>query len=150
MQSGLDTNLSLNDHFPSEWVDSVLWPVLCDSHQLLHHLCHNVLSNQIWSNDIYLITIGILIHEHLGLDTKITFLLQLEQELRHIYRSKVWHWRSSWIFMFLWSHRYYHVPHLILGIWCSTIPHLPGCFVPGPSFRISDSTWCRRTSLCYI
>ena len=31
---------------------------------------------------------------------------------------------------------------LILGIWCSTIPHLPGCFVPGPSLRISDSTRC--------
>ena len=30
----------------------------------------------------------------------------------------------------------------ILGIWCSTIPHLPGCFVPGPSLRISDSTRC--------
>ena len=29
---------------------------------------------------------------------------------------------------------------LILGIWCSTIPHLPGCFVP--SLRISDSTRC--------
>ena len=27
---------------------------------------------------------------------------------------------------------------LILGIWCSTIPHLPGFFVPGPSLRISD------------
>ena len=31
---------------------------------------------------------------------------------------------------------------LILAIWCSTIPHLPGCFVPGPSLRISDSTRC--------
>ena len=30
---------------------------------------------------------------------------------------------------------------LILGIWCSTIPHLPGWFCPGPSFRILDSTW---------
>ena len=39
---------------------------------------------------------------------------------------------------------------LILGIWCSTIPHLPGCFVPGPSLRISDSTRCQRTPLCHI
>ena len=39
---------------------------------------------------------------------------------------------------------------LILGIWCSTIPHLRGCFVSGPSFRISDSTWCHRTPWCYI
>ena len=31
---------------------------------------------------------------------------------------------------------------LILGIWCSTIPHLPGCFVPGLFLRISDSTRC--------
>ena len=31
---------------------------------------------------------------------------------------------------------------LIQGIWCSTIPHLPGCFVPGPSLRIWDSTRC--------
>ena len=31
---------------------------------------------------------------------------------------------------------------LILAIWCSTIPHLPGCFVSGPSLRISDSTRC--------
>ena len=29
---------------------------------------------------------------------------------------------------------------LILGIWCSTIPHLPVVFVPGLSLRISDST----------
>ena len=34
---------------------------------------------------------------------------------------------------------------MILGIWCSTIPHLPGCFLPGPSFGISDSSWCHRT-----
>ena len=31
---------------------------------------------------------------------------------------------------------------LILGVWCSTIHHLPGCFVPGPFFRIWDSTRC--------
>ena len=30
-------------------------------------------------------------------------------------------------------------------IWCSAISHLPGCFCSGPSFRISDSTWCHRT-----
>ena len=39
---------------------------------------------------------------------------------------------------------------LILGILCSTIPHLPGFFFPGPSFRISDSTWCHLTHLCHI
>ena len=37
----------------------------------------------------YFISIGILIHESSGLDTKITFLLQLEQKLWHIYRNKV-------------------------------------------------------------
>ena len=44
---------------------------------------------QICSNHIYLISIGILIYENLGLDTKITFLLQLEQTLWHIYQNKV-------------------------------------------------------------
>ena len=40
---------------------------------------------------------------------------------------------------------------LILGILCSTISHLPGCFfVPGLSFRISDSTRCHQTPLCHI
>ena len=40
---------------------------------------------------------------------------------------------------------------LILGIWCSTIPHLPGCFCPWTFFfKISDSTWCYRTPLCHI
>ena len=39
---------------------------------------------------------------------------------------------------------------LIIGIWSSTIPHLPGCFVPGPSLRISDSTRCLWTPLCHI
>ena len=39
---------------------------------------------------------------------------------------------------------------LILGIWCSTISCLPGCYVPGPSFGISDSTWCHRTPSCHI
>ena len=39
---------------------------------------------------------------------------------------------------------------LILGIWCSTIPHLPGCFCPWTFLRISDSTWCHRTPLCHI
>ena len=31
---------------------------------------------------------------------------------------------------------------LVLGIWCSTIPHPQDVFVPGPSLRISDSTRC--------
>ena len=35
------------------------------------------------------ISIGILQHETLGLVTKITFLLQLEQKLWHIYQNKV-------------------------------------------------------------
>ena len=39
---------------------------------------------------------------------------------------------------------------LTLGIWRSAISHFPGCFAPGPSFRISDSTWCHRTPLCHI
>ena len=39
---------------------------------------------------------------------------------------------------------------LALGIWCSPIPHHPGCFVPGPSFRILDFTWCHRNPLCHI
>ena len=39
---------------------------------------------------------------------------------------------------------------LILGIWHSAISHLPGYFVPGTSFRISDSTWYHRTPLCHI
>ena len=47
---------------------------------------------------MYFISIGILIHENLGLDTKITFLLQLEQKLWHIYRNKVWNWQPSWTF----------------------------------------------------
>ena len=34
-----------------------------------------------------------------------------------------------------------------LGILRSAISHLPECFVPGPSFRISESTW---TPLCHI
>ena len=54
---------------------------------------------QICSNHIYFIFIGILIHENLGLDTKITFLLQLEQKLWNIYRNTVWNWRPSWIFL---------------------------------------------------
>ena len=40
---------------------------------------------------------------------------------------------------FLWLLVFVLNNTLILGIWCSTIPHLPG-----PSFRISDSTWCHR------
>ena len=40
--------------------------------------------------------------------------------------------------------------HLTLGILRSAISHLTGCFVTGPSFRISDSTWCHRTPLCYF
>ena len=39
---------------------------------------------------------------------------------------------------------------LILDIWCSTIPTSQDVSVPGPSFRISDSTWCHRTPLCHI
>ena len=30
MQSGLDINLSVNDHFPAEWVPPVLWPAELD------------------------------------------------------------------------------------------------------------------------
>ena len=33
---------------------------------------------------------------------------------------------------------------LILGIWCSTIPHLPGCFCPTSSY--STSIFCRGVS----
>ena len=29
----------------------------------------------------------------------------------------------------------YFKQHLILGIWCSTIPHLPGCFCPWTFFQ---------------
>ena len=39
---------------------------------------------------------------------------------------------------------------LILGIWCSAISLIPGCFCPWTIFRISDSTWCHRTPLCHI
>ena len=39
---------------------------------------------------------------------------------------------------------------LILDIWCSTIPNLPGCFCPWTFIRISDSTWCHWTPLCHV
>ena len=59
-------------------------------------LCPTLL--QSCSNHIYFISIGILIHENLGLDTKITFVLQLEQKLWQIYQNKVRNWRPSLIF----------------------------------------------------
>ena len=83
-----------------------------------------------------------------------------------------WEVRSSWFechFLFLWftncvllSDDNSFIPGclwllvfvlnntLIPAIWYSTIPHLPGCFVPGPSFRISDSPWCHRIALYHI
>ena len=51
---------------------------------------------------------------------------------------------SSWRLVFVLNNT------LMQGIWYSAISHLPGCFCPGPSFRISDSTWCHRTPLCHI
>ena len=39
---------------------------------------------------------------------------------------------------------------LTLGILRPAISHIPGCFAPGHSFRISDSTWYRQTPLCHI
>ena len=43
--------------------------------------------------------IGIILHENLGLDTQITFLLQQEQKLWNIYPNTVWNWWPSWIFL---------------------------------------------------
>ena len=39
---------------------------------------------------------------------------------------------------------------LMLGIWCSTFPHLPLFSVPGHYFVISESTWYHRTPSCHI
>ena len=54
-----------------------------------------IIQYQICPDHIYVISIWILIHENLGLDTKI---LQLEQKLWHIHWNKVWNWQPSWIF----------------------------------------------------
>ena len=63
----------------------------CDGHQFCcFFIIYVIIQYQICSNHIYFISIGILIHENNGLDTKITLLLQLEQKLWHIYRNKVW------------------------------------------------------------
>ena len=47
---------------------------------------------------------------------------------------------NSLILWLLWPLVFVLNNILILGIWHSAISHLPGCFAPGPSFRISDST----------
>ena len=39
---------------------------------------------------------------------------------------------------------------LILGIWCSTIPHLPGCFCPWTFFQNIGFNMVHRTPLCHI
>ena len=39
---------------------------------------------------------------------------------------------------------------LILGIWCSTIPHLPGCFCPWTFFENIGFNTVLRTPLCHI
>ena len=71
----------------------------CDGHQFCcFFIICVIIQYQICSNHIYLISIGILIHENIGINTKITFLLLLEQKLWHIYRNKMWNWQSSWIF----------------------------------------------------
>ena len=57
---------------------------------------------------------------------------------------------ALWIPGCLWLLAFVLDNTLILGIWCSTIRHLPWCFVAGPSIRMSDSTWCYRTPLCHI
>ena len=51
---------------------------------------------------------------------------------------------------FLWLLAFVLNNTLILGIWCSTIPTSQDVFVPGPSFSISDSTWCHWIPLCHI
>ena len=55
------------------------------------------------------------------IDTKITFLLQLEPKLWHIYRNKVWNWRPSWIFSCFLSF-YTHNNGLPCCIMCYLIP----------------------------
>ena len=68
---------------------------VCDGHQFCcFSIIYVIIQYQIYSNHIYFI----LIHENLGLDTKTTCLLQLEQKLWHIYRNKVWNWWPSSIF----------------------------------------------------
>ena len=50
---------------------------------------------------------------------------------------------------YLWLLAFVTNNTLILGIWCSTVPHLPGCFCPGPLYVTSSySTWifCRGVS----
>ena len=39
---------------------------------------------------------------------------------------------------------------LILGIWCSTIPHLPGCFCPWTFFQNIGFNMVHQTPLCHI
>ena len=65
------------------------------------HLYHNIVSNMLQSYLFYFYW-----NPHiwnLGLGTKITFLLQLEQKLWHIYRNKVRNWQPSWIFSWFFS-----------------------------------------------
>ena len=69
---------------------------VCDGHQFpCFFIIYVIIQYQICSNHIYFISIGILIYENLGLDTQITFLLQLEQKLWHIHRNEVRNWRPS-------------------------------------------------------
>ena len=58
--------------------------------------------------------------------------------------------KNSLILGCLWPLVFVLTNMLILGIWGSAISHLPGCFAPGPSSRLSDSTWSHRTPLCQI
>ena len=54
---------------------------VCDGHQFCcFFTIYVIIKYQMYSNHIYFIPIGILIYEHLGFDTKITFLLQLQQK----------------------------------------------------------------------
>ena len=53
---------------------------------------------------------------------------------------------NSLILGCLWPFVFVSNNILTLGIWHSAISHLPGCFAPGPSFIISDSTWCHQMS----
>ena len=62
---------------------------------------------------------------------------ELELILQHIKLITPYHWYNAWI-SYNWQREYLVFVlnnTLILGIWCSTIAHLPGCFCPWTFFQ---------------
>ena len=54
--------------------------------------------------------------------------------MRFNWNQCLWHNLLTWIPGCLWLLAFVLNNTLILGIWCSTIPHLPGCFCPWTFF----------------